>query len=351
MYHISMKLKLSFIVALATSIIFIPTAQAGESLQGSGSSFASNFIDRCKSDYAKETGNSVSYNPVGSGSGKNMFTNNVVNFAMSDVPYSSSEIKPSKDFVYVPLVAGPIGIIYRLDGYKINIKLKKDTLANIFAGNISKWNDPQILEDNLIAGKIPNIPNKPIKLVYRSDGSGTSQVFTEYLHAIAPSIWVKQGNKSFASAFPGDISSNFMYQSASGSQGIAMIQAVTDGSISYNEISYARNLKMASIENESGKFMHPTLNAAAQFLSDATKDPSGIIKVNYLNQNKLSYNIGTFTYGIAYKGNTIENKSVQSFFNFMLNSCNKKAKEIGYSPITGSMLKFAKSKVSEINKI
>jgi hypothetical protein len=108
---------------------------------------------------------------------------------------------------------------------------------------------------------------------------------------------------------------------------------------------------MASIENESGKFMHPTLNAAAQFLSDATKDPSGIIKVNYLNQNKLSYNIGTFTYGIAYKGNTIENKSVQSFFNFMLNSCNKKAKEIGYSPITGSMLKFAKSKVSEINKI
>ena len=344
-----MKIKSLFITtALIASIIYAPTSYADD-LQGSGSTFAANFIDRCRIEFAKVGTGSVGYNAIGSGAGKNMFTNGVSDFAMSDVPYSASEIKPKKDFVYIPLVAGPIGIIYKLDGYKITIKMSKDTLAKVFAGQITMWNDPQILKENLIGTRAPKIPATKIRVVYRIDGSGTSEVFTSYLNAVAPSIWTKPGNKNFANAFPTDISKSVYMNSASGSHGVAMVQGTTNGSIGYNEISYARGLKTISVENEAGRFMQPTISAASVFLGDFIADKTGAVKINYKNPNKLSYNISTFTYGIANKEKNSKNDSVKKFFNFMLDTCGKKAEDLGYSPIRGAMLKFSKARVAEIS--
>jgi phosphate transport system substrate-binding protein len=210
------------------------------------------------------------------------------------------------------------------------------------------WNDPQILKENLVSGKLPKIPATKIRVVYRIDGSGTSEVFTSYLNAVAPSIWTKPGNKNFNNAFPGDIAKAYM-TSASGSHGIAMVQGSTNGSIGYNEISYARGLKTASIENEAGRFVQPTVSAASVFLGDFIADKSGVAKINYKNTNKLSYNISTFTYGVAYKEKNSKNDSVKRFFNFMLDTCGKKAEDLGYSPIRSAMLKFSKARVAEIS--
>jgi ABC-type phosphate transport system substrate-binding protein len=216
-------------------------------------------------------------------------------------------------------------------------------------GQITMWNDPQILKENLIGTRTPKIPATKIRVVYRIDGSGTSEVFTSYLNAVAPTIWTKPGNKNFANAFPGDISKGVYMNSASGSQGVAMIQGSTNGSIGYNEISYARGLKTISVENEAGRFMQPTISAASVFLGDFVPDKSGAVKINYKNPNKLSYNISTFTYGIAYKEKNSKNDSVKKFFNFMLDTCGKKAEDLGYSPIRGAMLKFSKARVLEIS--
>jgi phosphate transport system substrate-binding protein len=246
-------------------------------------------------------------------------------------------------------VAGPIGIVYKLDKYPITIKMSKDTLSKVFAGQITMWNDPQILNENMIAQKLPKIPATKIKVMYRADGSGTSEVFTSYLNAVAPLVWTKPGNKSFATAFPGSVSNNLSFMSASGSQGVAMLQSNTNGSIGYNEISYARGLKTLSIENGAGEYRQPTVSAASVFLEDFISDPSGVVKVNYKNLNRLSYNISTFTYGIAFKEKNIKDESVKKFFTFMLTTCGKKAKDIGYSPISGKMLKFARARVLEIN--
>jgi len=350
LYTISMKLKfivLPVTLAIIANVFFITNSYA-DNLQGAGSTFAANFVDRCRVEFMKSTGDSVVYGATGSGAGKNMFSNGITDFVMSDVPYSSSEVKPSKEFTYVPLVAGPIGIIYKLDGYKITLKMSRDTLAKVFAGQITMWNDPQILKENLIGTKTPKIPATKIRVVYRIDGSGTSEVFTSYLNAVAPSIWNKPGNKNFNNAFPGDISKQYM-NSASGSHGIAMVQGTTDGSISYNEISYARGLKTVSVENEAGKFMQPTVSAASVFLGDFVPDKSGVVKINYKNPNKLSYNISTFTYGIAYKEKNSKNDSVKKFFNFMLDTCGKKAEDLGYSSIRGIMLKFSKARAAEIS--
>ena len=335
-------------LAIFANAFFITPSHA-DNLQGAGSTFAANFIDRCRVEFMKSTGDSVSYGALGSGAGKNMFTNAISDFAMSDVPYSASEIKPSKEFVYVPLVAGPVGIIYKLDGYKITIKMSRDTLAKVFAGQITMWNDTQILKENMIGTRLPNIPETKIRVVYRIDGSGTSEVFTSYLNAVAPAIWTKPGNKNFGTAFPGDINKGVYMNSASGSHGVAMVQGTTNGSIGYNEISYARGLKTVSVENEAGRFMQPTVSAASVFLSDFVPDKSGVVKINYKNPNKLSYNISTFTYGIAYKEKNSKNDSVKKFFNFMLDTCGKKAEDLGYSPIRSSMLKFSKARVNEIS--
>jgi phosphate transport system substrate-binding protein len=350
LYTISMKLKfivLPVTLAIIANVFFITNSYA-DNLQGAGSTFAANFVDRCRVEFMKSTADSVVYGATGSGAGKNMFSNGITDFVMSDVPYSSSEVKPSKEFTYVPLVAGPIGIIYKLDGYKITLKMSRDTLAKVFAGQITMWNDPQILKENLIGTRLPKIPATKIRVVYRIDGSGTSEVFTSYLNAVAPAIWNKPGNKNFGTAFPGDISKQYM-NSASGSHGIAMVQGTTDGSISYNEISYARGLKTVSVENEAGKFMQPTVSAASVFLGDFVPDKSGVVKINYKNPNKLSYNISTFTYGVAHKEKNSKNDSVRKFFNFMLDTCGKKAEDLGYSPIRGAMFKFSKARVAEIS--
>lgn len=323
-------------LALIASVLFIPTAEAAN-LQGSGSSFAAIFIDKCRVAYAN-TGNTINYTPSGSSSGKNQFANGLLDFAISDVPYGASEAKPKQEFVYVPIVAGPIAISYKLDGYKGTIKLSKVNLANIFAGKITMWNDPLLKKDNPT-----KLPAKRIIVIYRSDGSGTSEVFTTYLNTVAKDIWTKPGNKAFSTSYPGNINEKLgSFVSAAGSQGVQLLQSKTDGSIAYNEVSYTKNFGVASVENGAGNFVKPTVNAASKFLSDFVVNPNGTISPNYNNTTKMAYNISTFSYGIT----TVGSKDVAKFFTFAITKC--KAEEHGYSSISGNALKLAKSQISKI---
>ncbi len=330
-----MKIKL-IIATLVSSVLFIPTAQAAD-LTGSGSSFASNFIEKCRVAYAS-SGNNISYTPNGSSSGKNQLALGLTNFAVSDVPYGSSEAKPKKDIIYVPIVAGPIAISYKLDGYKGQIKLTKENLAKIFAGQITMWNDPLLKKNNP-----SRLPAKKITVIYRADGSGTSEVFTTYLNTVAKDIWSKPANKSFSTAYPSNINEKIgSFVSASGSQGVSMLQSKTDGSIAYNEVSFTKPFGVAYVENGAGTFVKPTVNAASRFLSDFTVNSNGTIVPNYNNTDKMSYNISTFSYGIA----TVGSSDVAKFFNFAITKC--KATEFGYSPISGNALKLAKSQIAKI---
>ena len=323
-------------LALVASVLFIPTAEAAN-LQGAGSSFAANFVDKCRVAYAN-TGNSINYTPNGSSSGKSQFAQGLLDFAISDVPYGASEMKPKKDFVYVPIVAGPIAISYKLDGYKGTVKLTKDNLAKIFAGQITMWNDPLLKKDNP-----SRLPAKKIVVIYRADGSGTSEIFTTYLNTVAKDVWTKPGNKTFSSAYPGNINEKLgSFVSAAGSQGVSMLQSKTDGSIAYNEVSYTKAFGVASVENGAGNFVKPTVNAASQFLSEFIVNSNGTITPNYNNKTKMAYNISTFSYGIAPVGS----KDVAKFFTFAVTKC--KAEEFGYSSITGNALKLAKSQISKI---
>jgi phosphate transport system substrate-binding protein len=341
-----MKLKLSLIAALAASLIFTPSATASGQISGSGSSFIANYLDACRISYAKSTGNIMTYTSLGSGAGRNQLSNKIIDFAGSDTPFSSGEQQP-KEYVYVPFIAGPIAIIYRLDGYNKPVQLSKDTLAKIFAGQITKWNDKSIIKDNTVRGIKPKIPSTPLRIAFRADGSGTSQIFTEYFNAVNPNIWKKPGNKDFKSAFPGTIPVSA--QAGSGSNGVVMLARQMNGVITYAELSYSSGLKVALIENSAGKFIKPSAKSASQFLSNFQRGDNGIINANYNNPNPLAYNISAFSYIIAFKEKTPKNTAVKKFLSFSITSCTKDAVKLGYAPLSGPALTLAKLKISEIS--
>jgi phosphate transport system substrate-binding protein len=338
-----MKLK-GFILTLAltASLFYLPSASANTELKSGGSTFSSNYIDRCRVIYAQQGGGILNYTANGSGAGRNFFNNKLIDFAVTDTPYGSSDAKPKEEYMYLPLLAGPVAVVYNLPEYKVRLKLSKEVLAKIFAGQITMWNDPQIAKLNI--GKLPN---KRIVVVFRSDGSGTSEVFTSYLNAVAPKIWTKPGSKTFTSAFPGNINKFTGYfQSSNGAMQVAITGKMMPGTITYNEVSYVGTLKSALIENESGRFIAPTTLAASAFLSGLKFNTDGSASLDYLNKSKSSYNISTFAYALVYKNNGERAAGIKKFLEFALTKCNKIP---NYAPITGNALKVAKTQLAKLN--
>jgi len=379
--------------ALAASVLTISPAHAAVTINGSGSTAAKNLLDVCIPDYQKASGNIVNYAGGGSGAGRAAFTAGTVDFAFSDAPYGKTEAKPS-DFDYIPNVAFPLAIIYKLDSVKEPINLSGETLANIFAGKITKWNDPAIVADNNKTIESPvyktqvvtdkktkkkttvtvkdkngkpivasikkttvaiTLPNVAITVWYRSDKSGSTGVFTNYISTVAPTVWSKAGsagNQTFTSAFPGDIPAG-TFQGASGSDGVANGIATKDGSIGYGETSYAteRKLNVANIKNGAGEYVGPTADGTAAFLNDFAPGAKGTVTVNVLSKASGAYPIASFSYGLAYAAgkDAEKQKAVKEFMTFVLGDCAAKyAVSKGYSPVTGRLADIAKASINDI---
>jgi len=395
-----MKIRKSFTItivaivasALTTGLVMTPANAAGVTINGSGSTAVKNLLDVCIPDYQKSTGNTVNYAGGGSGAGRAAFTAGTVDFAFSDAAYGSAESKPA-DFVHVPNVAFPVAIEYKLAGFAETLNLSKSTLGGIFAGKITKWNDPAIVADNNksikvviykthqlkvkgktkvvtvkdkkgkpvilkvvtkhVAGKLPATQ---ITVWYRSDKSGTTGIVTRWLTAVAPSIWNKAGsagNQTFTSAFPGDVPAG-SFQGANGSDGVSNGIASKDGSIGYSEVSYAaeRKLGLVSVQNGAGEYVQPTSDAAAAFLNDLTPGENGTVTVNPLTTVSGAYPISSFSYGLAYTGggkNAAKQAAVKGFLTYVLTTCaTDHALDKGYVPVVGKLALIAKTNIESI---
>jgi phosphate transport system substrate-binding protein len=245
------------------------TANGSGKLKGSGSSFQDAFNQEVISAYKEKAPDvTVTYNAVGSGTGKQEFGKGLTDFAGTDSLVKDSDGVPAGSFVYVPTVAGPITVSYNLSGVD-KLQLSPDTLANIFQAKITKWNDPAIAKDNQGA----SLPDTSITVAHRSDGSGTTSNFTKYLAAAAPSTW-KLGSGDTV-AWPSGT------QGAEKNTGVAQIVKQTDGAVGYVDFSDAveTKLSLAAIKNKDGKFVAPSLEgataaaAAATVKDDLTYDP------------------------------------------------------------------------------
>ena len=281
-----------FVLAACVSAAaaFTTSASAGDTLTGAGSTFVSPLVSVWGADYEAKTGVHITYGAIGSGGGIAQITARTVDFGASDAPLSPDQFAACNGCVQIPWALSATSIVYNLDGVPNDLHMTGPVLAKIYLGQITKWNDPAIKALN------PNakLPDQNITPVYRSDGSGTSYNFTDYLSAVS-SNWRSKIGRGTSVAWPAGIG-------AKGSSGVTGTVANTKGALTYVDVAFAlrNHLKFMAMQNASGFFALPGLrgiNAAAATIKKIPANNEMHI-VNPPKGDRLAYPICTFTYVI-----------------------------------------------------
>jgi phosphate transport system substrate-binding protein len=324
----------------ATTTVFAG-ANDKATLSGAGSTFVATIAQEWIKQYKSAApGVTVNYTGVGSGAGIQQLTSKTVDFAGSDAPLSADQATATGGagaVMQIPWIAGGVAVEYNLSSVK-TLKLSPATLAGIFAGKITKWDDAAIKADN--AGV--SLPSSGIQVVYRSDSSGTTQVFTDYMRATAPDVWTYgTSSKDWPAGTPGT--------GSKGSDGVTAAVKQSEGSIGYSEVSYPKQagLGTAQIKNSAGQYVAPTSAAVSAALSGATVNPDLTLKLNYLPTDPAAYAISTTTYLMFYKSSGDANKdaAVKHFANWVLADGQKLAESLDYAPMPASILAQARTVV------
>jgi phosphate transport system substrate-binding protein len=370
-------------IALAFGLVATTPAHAAN-LQGSGASFPALLIEACKAPFAAATSHTFTYASSGSGTGRSNSDKGIGDFWFTDAPHTSSSKRAS--IIHVPAVAAPIAILHNVPNSK-TLQFSAETIAKIFAGEITMWNDPQIVEDNnrtttkviyakngdgslkknkagdpivlrtqTVTSKVI-LPAKKIQVVYRSDNSGTSENFTNYLNKSAPTVWTKAKSGTFKDSFPGNINdtSNLgRIVGAASSSGVAQQAGKTPYSITYAEVNYAKanKLKVANVINPAGASVAPDSTGVSAFLAQASQDANGFLTFDYKTTEKGAYPLGIVSYLLADTkyGDKATGAAVKEFAQFILSpKCARDAGEaLGFSVIDGDFLKKAQAQVAKI---
>ena len=314
---------------------------ANVSLIGAGASFPAPLYQRWFSDYNKQNPSTqVSYQPVGSGAGIEQFTKGTVDFGASDVGMTAEEIaKVQRGVVLLPMTAGSIVLAYNLPDVQNSIKLPRAVYTDIFLGKINQWNDTRIAQANPGV----NLPNTPITIVYRSDGSGTTSVFTTHLSTISPD-WKSKVGAARAVDWPAGAG-------AKGNEGVTVQLQQTPGAIGYVEYGYAKQSKLstATLENKAGKFVEPTPETAANTLA-AVELPADLQASITDPEGEESYPIVTYTWIMAYKKYDDPNKAqaIKQIIQYGLKEGQKYSPELGYVPLPEEVVKKVEAAANQI---
>ncbi|MBO3461397.1 phosphate ABC transporter substrate-binding protein PstS [Aetokthonos hydrillicola Thurmond2011] len=272
----------------------------------------------------------VNYQSVGSGAGVQQFTAGTVDFGASDVAMKDDEIqKVQRGVILLPMTAGSIVLSYNLPSVQQEIKLPRDVYTNIFLGNIKSWNDPKITAANPGV----NLPNQPITVVHRSDGSGTTGVFTAHLSAINPQWKTKVGSGKTVN-WPAGVG-------AKGNEGVTAQIAQTQGSIGYVEYGYAKqnNLKFAALQNKAGKFVSASQESASKTLESVTL-PANLRAFITDPEGEGSYPIVTYTWLLVYKQypDKAKAKAIEAMIEYGLTEGQKVSSQLGYVPLPQNVI-------------
>jgi phosphate transport system substrate-binding protein len=309
---------------------------AAQDLTGAGATFPAPLYSKWFDTYATRTGVKINYQPIGSGGGIRQLSEQTVDFGATDAPMSDDELGRAKGgaIMHIPTVLGAVVITYNVPEVTKVLRLDGTTLADIFLGKISKWNDPRIAALN----KGVKLPASDILVVHRSDGSGTSYVFTDYLAAVSPE-WAARPGKGKEVQWPVGLGGK-------GNDGVAGQVRQIPGSIGYIELAYAKHSKLAyaDMKNASGAFVTPTIEAvtAAAAGAVAKLPPNTDYRVSIVNAlGKDAYPISSFTWLIVYKqqADAAKGKKLVEFVTWALTEGEKSAASLDYAPIPASMSK------------
>ena len=338
-------------VALSTVAMAAP-ARAAENIPSGGASFPYVFISQCAADFnASQSNFTVQYTSTGSGTGKGNFAKGTFATAMTDSKYSSGE--PTWSWEYIPAIGGAITVPINLKNAKTgrtlgsSIQLKQVTLAKIFSGNITTWNHPEIKKDNPRIAT--SLPATPITISYRSDASGTTNNFLQYLNAWAPSIFPKVQD-DMGTAFPGGKPpANSV--AGKGNSGVMANILAKEGTLGYVDLGDAKGYPSARIQNAKGEFIAPSSSSAAKNLANQTDVGSnGLVALNYKVAVSGAYPIAIFSYALARTdGKGPNGLGVRQFWDYTLAKCGpSRAASLGYVPVGGKVLAKARELVQSI---
>ncbi|MGN6193429.1 MAG: phosphate ABC transporter substrate-binding protein PstS [Ginsengibacter sp.] len=302
---------------------------------GAGATFPYPFYSKVFDVYNKEKGVKVNYQSIGSGGGIKQLQNKTVDFGASDAPMSDEELSKSPaPIVHIPTCLGAVIITYNLPGDPV-LKFTPDVLANIFLGKIKKWNDQNIAAIN------PGIklPDLAISIVHRSDGSGTTYIFSDYLSKVSAE-WNTKPGKGKSLNWPAGLG-------AKGNEGVSGLVKQTPGSIGYVELVYALQNKMpaAQLKNKAGNFVAATLQSSS---AAANIDLPADMRVSLTNTDAADgYPICSFTYLLLYKNQKYDDRTEASakatvdLVNFVIHDGQKYAESLGYAPLPDAAVKKA----------
>ncbi len=320
-------------------------APSGVALTGAGATFPLPIYNKWFSDYAAAKGVKINYQSIGSGGGVRQISEQTVDFGASDSPMSDEELSRAKGgpIMHIPTVLGADVVTYNVPGVQKGLKLTGDVIADIFLGKIKKWNDPRLATLN------PGVtlPNSDILVVHRSDGSGTTFIFTDYLSTVSPE-WKRVVGKGKEVKWPTGIG-------AKGNEGVAGQVKQTPGSIAYVELAYAKqnNLPYANVRNAAGQFVEPTMEtiyAAAE--GAAPNIPANTdYRISIVNApGANAYPISSFTWLLVYRNqpDSAKGRMLNEFLRWALTEGSASARALDYPPLPAAMATRLKAQLDSV---
>jgi len=305
-------------------------AAAQVTLNGAGATFPNIIYQNWMLSYNQAHPDvKLNYQSIGSGGGIRQFSDGTVDFGGTDAPMTDSAIAAiNGNVLHIPTVLGAVVVAYNLPDVTQPVKLTPDVIADIFLGKVTKWNDARIASVN--AGV--TLPNQDIIVVHRSDGSGTSFVFTDYLSKVSPD-WAQKVGKGASLNWPVGLGGR-------GNEGVSATVRQTPGAIGYTELGYAMINKMpfATIQNQAGKWIAPSLESVTAAAAGAMKDmgQNTDFRVSITNaQGAQAYPISSFTWLLIHKtyDDSAKGRALVQFVWWAENDGQGKATELGYAPL------------------
>jgi phosphate transport system substrate-binding protein len=282
------------VAALALLTVAVAGAKSNDTtITGAGSTFVSPLVSTWTPAVGSAFGITLQYSPVGSGAGIAAITQGQVDFGASDAPLSPDQFTACQGCVQIPWALSATSVDYNVPGAPVHLNLDGPTIASIFLGKITNWNDPAIKALN----KGANMPDLKITPIFRSDGSGTTYNFTDYLSSVSPD-WKSKVGVSTAVQWPAG-------QGARGNAGVSGLVSRTSGGIAYTDVAFAlaNHIHFAAVRNKAGKFLFPSLRRISAAASSVKTVPANneMHIVNPAKTNALAYPISTFTYVIVHQ--------------------------------------------------
>jgi len=330
------------IMCLVVAMVMMTSFAFADStlINGAGSTFIFPAITKWFDEYSKTNPDVMfNYQAIGSGGGIKQITSRTVDFGATDGPMTMDQMTQAPGRIYhIPMVMGAVAVAYNLPGVEKGLKLTPDILSGIYLGKITQWNDPLITAQNPGV----NLPSSTITVVHRSDGSGTSFIFTDYLSSVSGE-WKGRVGKGTSVNWPKGLGGK-------GNEGVSGLLKQSPGAIGYVELAYANenNLTYAYLQNQSGNFIEPTIDSTSK-AADGAKIPADFRFSIVNSPNPEAYPIAGTTWILIYKQmDAVKGKAIVDFIRWAVTDGQKLTAAMDYAPLPSNLVDMIQKKLDQV---